>query len=113
MSKTYSEKLIADLDNWYTEQTYDGNFKVMEGRPGVYILIHLHIDQFDKTIKHNILYVGSSKNLKARHRSHEVLRMLKMHYDYIRTYFKYCDDFLEAEKYLIGKLQPKYNVQWR
>lgn len=97
--------LFYPLD-WNTPNTYDTNFEYPVNRPGVYLLVN----PFNY---YEILYVGSSKNLQKRYNTHEVIRKLKKVYGYVQFYFKYKKNYIGAEKGLIKKIQPKYNIRWR
>lgn len=99
-------------DGWHTPNTYDVHFQTPPEKSGVYFLI-LPIMENIKIIEHNILYIGSAKNLKTRYDKHEVRRFLIETYGYIQFYFKEEDEYRKIEKDLINKIQPKYNKQWR
>ncbi len=97
-------------EDWKTESTYNKNFAFPPERPGVYLLVNATHD-----LQYEVLYVGSSKNLKQRRQRHEVLRVLSEVCDGwgVRFYFKEEDDYLEVEKKLIQQTQARYNTQWR
>jgi excinuclease UvrABC nuclease subunit len=96
--------------DWKTENTYNKNYAPVPARPGVYLLVNTGFD-----LQHEILYVGSSKNLKQRRQRHEVLRVLsEMYSGYgVRFYFKEEADYLSVEKQLIKQIQARFNTQWR
>jgi len=100
-------------NNWTTPNTYDLNYGVPLNKSGVYLLVKTEYDFLEKKMTYEILYVGSSKKIYERFKSHEVLRVLKEVHRYIQFYFKYTLDYIEMEKYLIKQIQPKYNKQWR
>ena len=108
----YNSKLrIKELD-WKTPNTYSQNFASIPPKPGVYLLVGFIFDKPSFIIKEkSIIYVGSSKNLKLRHRNHEVIRILSEIYDYMRFYFKEYEDFRNEEKRLINIIKPKFNKQ--
>jgi excinuclease UvrABC nuclease subunit len=95
---------------WYTPNTFNTNFSKPPKKSGVYIIFKT--DLFRDGLNREILYIGSSKNLSARYKSHEVLRLLKEIYDYVQFYFKEEDNYLEVEKSLIKYYKPKHNKQW-
>lgn len=96
-------------NDWHTPNTYDTNYKEPGNISGVYLLVEPNY----ANNTNNILYVGSAKNLKQRYKKHEVLRILKETYGYIRFYFKEEINYRSVEKFLIKQIQPKYNKQWR
>lgn len=98
--------------DWKTPNTYDFNFSSVPLNSGVYVLTHTYTDFKNKKMIYEVLYVGSSNSLLNRYRSHEVIRKLNKKYSYIQFYFKEVDNYLEIEKKLIKKLQPKYNKIW-
>jgi excinuclease UvrABC nuclease subunit len=104
---------VFKANEWLTPNTYDTNFKPVPASSGVYLLVRPVLDSVKKKYIYNILYVGSSKSLSIRYRSHEVLRILTETYGYIQFYFKEEEDYKEVEKNLINIIQPKYNKQWR
>jgi len=105
-------KFEFNPEEWFTLNTYDRNFKLPPAASGVYLLVHTDITLFDKSVIHNILYVGSSNNLQIRYGKHEVLRALKKTYNYIQFFFLEKENFKAIEKELIKSIQPKYNTQW-
>lgn len=112
---TPMEKSFAfNPEEWNTPNTYNFNFKQPPNKSGVYLLVKAEILTGHKSryVKHEILYVGSSRNLKKRYNSHEVLNMLQKQHDYIQFYFKEVDNHFEIEKELIKLIQPKYNKKW-
>jgi excinuclease UvrABC nuclease subunit len=96
--------------DWKTERTYNTNFSPIPERPGVYLIVNT-----DFNFRHEVLYVGSSQNLKQRHSRHEVLRILSEMYDGlgVRFYFREEPDYLSVEKQLIKETQARFNTQWR
>ncbi|HPC39253.1 MAG TPA: GIY-YIG nuclease family protein [Exilispira sp.] len=65
-----------------------------------------------KNFINDILYIGSAKNLFKRYKSHDTLKRLSKFYDDIFFYFKEVDNYLEIEKQLIKKHQPRHNITW-
>jgi hypothetical protein len=103
-SKTIGMKFIEEnlleltgKSDWFTENTYDLNFKKTPNKSGVYLLVGINFMPITK----NIIYVGSSKNLQKRYMNHEVVRKELLNYDFIKFYFRECYDFLIEEKKLI------------
>lgn len=97
---------------WSTPNTYGTNFKDVPNTPGVYLLVNAEFSNDLKSVNHTILYVGSSKCLRVRYKSHEVLRTLRSMHDYIQFYFIETKDYINTEKLLIKSIKPKYNKQW-
>lgn len=98
-------------DKWFTPNTYNRNYKTPTDKSGVYLLVKVDFDLLRPN--YEILYVGSSKSLSVRYSKHEVLRALKNTFQYVHFYFIEVANYLEVEKQLIKKIQPKYNKQWR
>lgn len=87
---------------WYSPDTYSENFKPIPDAPGVYY--------FD-TLDGEVLYVGSAKNLRKRHKGHEVKRLLNRIHRYIYFNFIETTEYRKVEVDLIKTLRPKYNHQ--
>jgi excinuclease UvrABC nuclease subunit len=103
-------------EDWFTERTYNNNFKPTPNKSGVYLLVFTPLKLPGEKLEHEILYVGSSYNLKQRSTSHEVVRILSKFSEFkfnVRFYFKETDNYLEEEKKLIGIINPQFNTQWR
>lgn len=102
---------------WKTPNTYNRNFQNPPFKSGVYLLVSTTFTPIDNKgrnkTKHEILYVGSAKNLNVRYARHEVKRVLQKFYDYIQFYFIEETNYREVEKELIKLIQPKFNKQWR
>jgi excinuclease UvrABC nuclease subunit len=99
---------------WSTPDTYDRNYKAIPECSGVYFLVHRdHNFLKSLKVKYKILYVGSSKNLKQRYRSHEVHRILREIFGDVVFYFKETDNYIEEEKALIKQTEARFNKQWR
>lgn len=107
-----NKKIDFNPISWFTPNTYEKNFKEPTSTPGVYVITNSTIDWNNKTKELNILYVGSTKNLKQRYSRHEVLRVLREVYDFCQFFFIEHSDYLALEKELIVKYQPKFNTQW-
>lgn len=104
---------LFNHNEWKTPNTYDINFGYPPEESGVYLLVHTVANYEKRKVEYKILYVGSSKNLFDRESKHEVLRILRMTYNYIRFYWRTYDNYYEEEKRLIGLIKPKYNIQWK
>jgi len=104
--------LFNELE-WKTNNTYDSRiFSEIPKQAGVYLIVKT--DCFEEVVKHEILYIGSSKNLAVRIKSHEVYRILREIYgNTIRFYFREADNYLDEEKYLIKVTKARFNKQWR
>lgn len=93
-----------------TNRSYDNDFSPIPQTSGVYLLMNRTLKNGKS--KYDILYVGSSNNLKERLGNHEVYRFLNKMYLDVVPYFKIESNYLEKEKELIKLLQPKFNTQW-
>lgn len=104
---------LFEPDKWLTPNTYNRNFSQPPKEPGVYLLVVVNYDLLQKSASYDIVYVGSSYNLKQRYGRHEVLRFLSEIHDYVQFYFMVDENYKETEKQLIRQIQPKHNTQWR
>lgn len=97
---------LCDLldSGWLSPNGYSC-FGVPEEKPGVYIFA-IPIPPYTES---EIVYVGSSKNLKKRLLGHEIKKEIKR--DFFKTYFFYCEDFISLEKSLIKKYSPRLNIK--
>lgn len=95
---------------WNTERTYNNNFKTIPNTCGVYLLVNRTYNN-TKT-NYEILYVGSSKNLKQRYNKHEVLRLLKEFYNDVVFYFVETNNYITTERNLIQQTKARFNKQW-
>jgi excinuclease UvrABC nuclease subunit len=95
-----------------TPNTFNKNFKEPLNCGGIYYIVHPKLNPKNRKIAYQILYIGSSANLKNRINNHDKHSLLTKKYKYVEFYFKESDNFLEIEKQLIKKYQPKYNKQW-
>ena len=109
------QEFVFIASDWFTPNTYDPNYMMPPERSGVYLLVYpiFKFNGVTHDVSYTILYVGSSRNLKVRYKSHEVLRVLQEQYGYIQFYFKEFDNYHEVEKQYIQQIQPKFNTQWR
>lgn len=80
---------------------------------GVYVVLGCNIE----TNKKDVLYIGSSKNIRSRVLStnHPYRKLYDSSiYPYlIYTKSKVCKNYLELEVALIRKIQPKYNSNFK
>lgn len=93
-----------------TNRSFDSDFSNIPNSSGVYLLINRTINYND--ISYEILYIGSSKNLKLRLSKHEVYRILSEIYEDIIPYFIKEKNYIQKEKELIQLLRPRFNKQW-
>lgn len=77
---------------------------------GVYAVCSLNVTTKEK----ELLYIGSSKNIQKRvlNPSHpyRILFNMAQYPVVIFTKSKLCDNYIELEKLLIKRLQPKHNI---
>lgn len=82
-------------------------------RPGVYAVISVNVE----TNKTEVVYVGSSCNIRLRLQSYShPYRILYNASEWpivIAVKYKLCDNYLELERFLIKKLQPKHNSNFK
>lgn len=103
------KEYIFNPDNWFTPNSFCADFKYPPEKSGVYLLASTKMDYINKKINYEILYVGSSTNLKQRYETHEVLRRLKDKYEYVKFFFIEHKSHLTEEYRLIKKIKPPYN----
>lgn len=98
--------------DWLTPNTYDHNFSDLPKAPGVYLFTSCDLDMINRTKRETVLYVGRSVNLRQRCSSHEVLRVLRDRFHYVRTFFRLHDSGIlpQIEKALIAYFNPCYNT---
>ena len=99
--------------NWFTINSYNNDFKYPEKTSGVYMLVKCDVSEYglNSGYKKEIVYIGSSKNLKQRYQRHEVIKILKEVYDYIQFYFRETQNYRTEEIKLIKLHKPKFNKQ--
>lgn len=105
----YSNDLKIKECEWNTPNTYDKNHAYLPENKGVYLIVGVSFIPFDK----EIIYIGSSKNISNRHKSHEITKKAIKNYDHIQIYFKEIENELEYEKYLISKIKPVFNKHYK
>ena len=97
-------------EGFKTERSYDNDYAVVPQKSGVYLIVDRKI--INNKLKFDILYIGSSRNLKSRLSKHEVYRTLVHFYNDVIIYFKEEENHLIMEKSLIKMIQPEFNTQW-
>lgn len=107
-----------NIDEWFTPDTYDTNYKELPQTPGVYLLVLREVFPEKRRMDRTLIYVGSSDNLAIRCRSHPIKNKALREYKgdaivSVARYFKECDDYRVVEKNLIKSTQARYNKQWR
>lgn len=96
---------------WLTPNTDNKNYQTPGDEPGVYY-ITLCFYSLGSVSPENIVYVGSSTNLRVRYKSHQVFRKIFELYDkpIVRFYFlPMGKGFYDYEIKLIRKLSPPMN----
>lgn len=100
--------LIGSDQEWRTQNTYTERFDYPENKPGVYFF--LGIKNKDPLNDIELIYIGSSKNIKQRKQGHDLLKKIKGQYDHVHLYFKYCNNYILEERKLIKQFNPKFNI---
>jgi len=108
-----NENISIKEIEWKTPNTYGNNFSLVPNSAGVYLLVVFNnlLEKNNLQIEPEILYVGSSFNLKQRREKHEVKRQLQKFYSYIYFYFKETNNYKDFEIELIKNIRPKFNIQ--
>lgn len=99
-----------DINEWPTQDTYNGNCTLLPGSPGVYLIVATDMLDKHKTMQQEIVYIGSSRNIKKRVKTHPVVRVVKAYHFSVSVHFKECGNYLQIEKELIGKYNPRINI---
>lgn len=104
----FMEKIIVE---WHTPHTYDSNYRAAPKFPGVYCLIMWRDLSYAKKTARELIYIGASKNLSQRNKTHEVIENVYASYpsSFIQFYFKETLHCWEEEKELIRMYQPLLN----
>ncbi len=104
------------MDNWIVPEGFvfsewtaaTINYSTWEDppdKPGVYVILFKDINyESDTHCTVHILYVGSSKSLSKRYKSHNLLGALNKKYGRVEFYFKVTKSFISKEKSLIKLL---------
>lgn len=91
---------------WKTPNSYSGNHEYPKEKPGVYVIM-----AYSKNLTvSKIIYIGSTSNLCARYRSHNILQNANC---YVKFYFFVCRDYAWREKKLIKQFKPPLNKQFK
>jgi hypothetical protein len=107
------QEFVFNPMEWFTPNTYDVNFKMPPNECGVYLIAVPLINHVERKIDYDIQYVGSTKHLSVRYKSHEVFRMIRISEPSAQFFFKQEIKYKDVEKEMIKMIQPKYNSQWR
>lgn len=118
MSKEYANQESSDkprefnLNGWFTERCYSSErFAPIPKGPGLYAL--LDFDVSSQPLTWRVLYIGMSKNIRRRLRTHAIFAELNKVID-VFVYFKPLNENLRTtERGLIKKFNPPYNIQHR
>jgi excinuclease UvrABC nuclease subunit len=102
-------------EGWLTPNSYCEDFAPLPEGPGVYLFLNCDISCETGTITEKVLYVGMSTNVSNRCSSHEIMDMINMKYDYVRTYFKSVpvENLRALEKETIQRFNPPFNIVHR
>ena len=106
-----NEKVTLYLSDWHTPNCYSDAVDP-PSKSGVYLIVK-HDGVFTSGKPNmDIIYIGSSKNLASRLRSHEVYKIASLLLPdvFINYYFHETELFREYEKELIRKINPIINV---
>lgn len=108
-----NEKITLYLGDWHTPNCYSDAVDP-PNKSGVYLIVKYDGSFTAEEQNKEIIYVGSSKNLSARLRSHEVYKIARalLPDAYINFYFREAELFKEYEKELIQKISPAINVMF-
>jgi excinuclease UvrABC nuclease subunit len=110
-------RFVFKPSKWFTERTYDTNFMCLPDKPGVYLIVIRDMRNISiGKMRHKVMYVGSSKNLKNRCYRHDVEKQINSDLPPMVDaviFFLPCENYIEEEKRLIKLTQARYNKQWR
>lgn len=88
----------------------DTNQFIPPEEPGVYFIYYaLHHEILGTSCE--LLYIGSTKNLRKRLSNHEVVRPLQ-HPEMVRITYHTCQDYRRIEKEAIVMFSPLANIQF-
>lgn len=106
-----NEKVTLYLSDWHTPNCYSDAVDP-QNKSGVYVIVKYDGSFTAEEQNKEIIYVGSSKNLSSRLRSHEVYKIARLLLPdvFINYYFHETELFREYEKELIRKINPIINV---
>ena len=93
---------------WRSPNSYGINFQEPPSDSGIYFIIEITI--YSNEIICELVYVGSSSNLKKRYYGHQTIKKIcdcgKAYQFYFLTLKKY---YYDAESHFIRLYKPKYN----
>jgi len=95
---------------WFCYNTYDRTWKDLSAKSGVYIFVAFNYILEER----EIVYVGSSVNLRQRYKIHKVptkIHALGQNIFSILFFIEMEKGFYDYERKLINKLKPSFNVQ--
>jgi len=111
MAKDPAIDLKKITTKWETPNSY-GNYKYPPEKSGVYAVVatDLNLDS-DCYGDRELVYIGSTSNLKTRYVGHEVLKVLRAMFpiNHVAFYFFETTNYKNYEKRLIKKLEPRIN----
>lgn len=95
--------------NWCCKNTYSTNYKDIPNKSGIYFFAKYSLN----TKSAEIVYVGSSTDLKARYKAHRVPNKIRKNQNCFPViFFKEMEKgFYDYEIKLINKLKPELNYQ--
>jgi excinuclease UvrABC nuclease subunit len=95
--------------NWKCVNTYDTNFAEAPNKSGVYAITECDLTNISE-YNPQLVYIGSSLNLKKRHRTHNIISEIQNKGLFAAFYFiEMSESFYDFEIKLIREHQPKYN----
>lgn len=105
-------------EEWLTPNCYSAKtFGKPPAGPGVYLFVRVTVKYEPRRIKYRVLYAGMSRNVKRRVLTHDIKNILYEKYGIsdVQLFFKPTEIELlrAAERELITKFNPPYNIQGR
>lgn len=107
------EQFFKIFEEWLTPDTYGSNFSDFPKKAGVYIVVYPGDLKHFGDRNYQILYVGSSGNIRKRLRCRNDLKIIRIVYGYVQVFFKICSNYRALEARLIKELQPRFNIAGR
>lgn len=95
--------------NWSTSNVWSDNYNEVPNKSGVYFIVLYDMMTTNRTL----VYVGSSTNLYARYKSHNIIKKIStIENALFEFFFKEMEaGFYDYEIKLINKLKPLFNSQ--
>jgi len=95
--------------NWNTPNKWSDNYKEVPNKSGIYFIVLYDMMTAERTL----VYIGSSTNLYARYKSHNIIKKIStIDNALFEFFFKEMDKgFYDYEIKLINKLEPQFNSQ--